>query len=397
VLTQEKLTPLLADTGPESSCRVDYLSLTYKIPTDDSFDALFALALDIADQILPRVQWERVRAGRHFLYVWRHPSGVTLEASPPSVVGETGRKPRNSGIALVSLPGAVWGSLDAKHRSTLIAELGSFLGFYRCTRVDFQITCLEPAYRARDIAQMVEAGSLWPKGFGCGHLYGQRNHNGSFIGEPTQYFGGKQSRILARVYDKAAESDWPIPAVRHELKLTKEPAADHFRRLLRRCKEERSTPPLLVTAEERTTKDVLGQHLDYRDTSQWAGREKPRNWAQTAPKAGWWREMLDHEHSPLTVQYRPASTLVEAFRACTDQYSRKVSLFAVQRAITAGDHLAVMAEFFLSGVQKWKRDDFQLLCELCPDVPVEQVREHFDFLTRLAAQHTEQEPPKWLE
>lgn len=376
---------------------MDYLRASFKIPTDESFDALFGLVLDLADRVLPNVQWGKVRAARHFLYVWSHPSGISLEASPPSAVGEGGKKPRNSGVALLNLPGAIWGSLDAKERSLLFVELGTFIGFYRCTRLDLQITQLEPAVSARKVVEDVRDGLLWPKGFGVGHLYGQTNLHNEFVGEPTQYFGGKESRIQARVYDKAAESGWDIPAVRHELKLQDEPAGDHFRRLLRRCLDERSTPPLLVTAEERTTKDALAQHLDYRDTSRWAGTKKPRNWAQSAPEVGWWREMLDHQHSPLTIQYRPASTLQRSFKACQEQYGRKVSLLAFIRAVGANDPWGVFAEFFLSGVQRWTREDFQAACELMPEVPPDEIRRQFTQLTNLAAQHTEGEPPKWLE
>ena len=56
---------------------------------------------------------------------------------------------------------------------------------------------------------------------------------------------------------------------------------------------------IFLVQEETTVKDALMQHADLKDTSMWAGRSKPRNWASQAPRPDWYAEMLSHTADPL--------------------------------------------------------------------------------------------------
>jgi hypothetical protein len=380
-----------------ASCRTDYLSVTFKVPQLEHVDELMAYAYDLGERVLPAQALFHPRPGRHFTHVYGHPSGLAFEMTPPDATGDGGHQARNAGVALLNLPGQIWGSLDAAERGRLLSDLRRWPGFYHCTRWDAQITILNPEVGAGDVVDQVEKGRLWPLGFGVGNPYGRKNLHGSYVGVPTQYFGGKESRIRARVYDKAAEAGWTIPAVRHELVFRQEPADQHFRRLADRCQAETPLEPLFVTSEERTVKEALDQHLDYRDTSRWEGRPKPKNWAQSAPKVKWWRDALGNLHDPVAVTYRPAADLPRAWEACIAQYGRKVTLRAFIEGMRAGDPARPAQEFFLRGAQLWKREDFELLCRELPEVPVEVLKQRFDELLSIAAEHSEHNVPEWPE
>jgi hypothetical protein len=385
----------LVDTGPQASCRTDYLTTTFKVPTLESVDELMAYAYDLGERVLPGKTAFRPKPGKHFTHVYGHPAGLSLELTPPDAETDSGHQARNAGSAVLSLPGQIWGSLDAAERGVLMTDLRRWPGFYRCTRWDAQITILNPEIGAGEVVDQVEKGRLWPVGFGVGNPYGRKNLHGVYVDIPTQYFGGKESRVRARVYDKAAESRWTVPAVRHELILRREPADQHFRRLADRCQAETPLEPLFVTSEERTVKEALDQHLDYRDTSRWEGRPKPKNWAQSAPRVKWWRDALGNLHDPVAVAYKPALDLDGAVDACINQYGRKATLWAFIKGCKDGTIEEAALEFFLRGVARWKKDDVEMILAELPGVPPEKVRAKFDELVNLAAELTELVAPPW--
>lgn len=367
--------PTLQSTEPLASCQVDWATVSFRIPTSEWADRLHAFAYDLAEACVPTGQPFVLKPGLNYVRSYSHPSGVRLECSRTEDESQGGGVPRNHSLAVVSIPGKVWGSLDAQLRSALFCQLRRDHIFVRCTRLDCQITMLNPELSATDVVREVTAGRLWPKGFTVGNPYGTLNSHGEYTSSPTQYFGAKTSRIRARVYDKAAESGWEIPAVRHELQMRDEPADQHFRRLAERAAGQTDLGPLLHTAEETTVKQVLMQHLDYRDTSQWAGERKPQNWARTAPTPDWWRKALAVKHDPLAIAYKPEGTLRQTWEQCKAQYARKALLCMAGEAATGKvTMLSFLGELLFAGFGKLKRDDLQVLLAEYPEAPETALR-----------------------
>jgi hypothetical protein len=263
-------------------------------------------------------------------------------------------------------------------RRDLIADLSDWPGLVRTTRLDLQTTLLDPDQDAAWIVQEVAAGRLWPKGFGVGMAYANRNLHGDLHGACTQYFGGRESDVRSRHYDKAAEAGWEIPAVRHEVQLRNEPADQWFRRLGDRCQAEPALGPLLMTAEAATVKDALGSLVDFRDTSRWEGRRKPRNWAQTAPVPPWWSEVVGPSPTPLAVEYRPPGDLEATVTALKAQYGRKLGLWGLDRVLRASEAVPVTATaLLLECIAQLDEGDWKVLAQLHPGVEVATIREWF--------------------
>jgi hypothetical protein len=228
-------------------------------------------------------------------------------------------------------------------------------------------------------------------GYGRGQAYCERTQSGQIVGPVTQYWGAKTSARRARCYDKAAEQGWDTPAVRFELQERREAAHAHFLHLAKLSKAEASVGPLLVTAEQSTVRNILGKELDLRDTSAWADRERPQNWAQYAPVPGWWEEVLGQHVSPIAVQFRPPTDLASTRAAAVEQYGRKLTIENIRRAVVEGttvDEQALLLQLELA--QRVRREDLATVLALLPENLHDQARRVFAKVTAAAARHTEE-------
>jgi hypothetical protein len=315
--------PTLAAPDPTESCRTDFGTFSYRLEKNEQVSELFAWVDDLARYLLPAGKWEGPHRGRHFTHVFKHDSAISLEFTPPGDIG------RNSGIAVVNLPGQIWGALDSKDRLELITDVKCVPGYFRCTRWDAQMTVLDPPITVQDFVDEVEARKIWAVRYGVGNPWTKKNLHGEHVEPPTQYFGSKDSMVLGRVYDHGVKWKWPMPSLRFELQFRKTWANDHFDRLEKRAVMAVRGHDDYTNCEEETVKQALRQHMDLRDTSQWSYKRKPKNWAQTAPKLDWYDELLDVTHDPLKATYKPATDVHRAREVMCGQYGPKTLLSLV--------------------------------------------------------------------
>ena len=375
----------LASAGPTPSIRTDYSSHTFKLHTHEHEDELFAYVMDLSEKILPTKQRLEPSKGQYFDKKYLHPSGVSMEMTPLESPKTT------RGCALITLPGACWGSLDASERRDLILDMGSWPGYYRTTRWDPQVTVIDPPITIESLVDDVAAGRLWVARFSTQQCWERRDKNGLLIEPPTQYFGSPQSNVRLRIYDHGAKHGWQTPSLRVEAQLRKEVADRHFRRLYNRCTEEADVEPLLVCQEELTVKDALAQHAPFKDTTKWQGRKKPRKWAQEASEPAWWEEMLAHKGKPLDVTHKPQLDLNRTMAAMKEQYGRKFFIWSRAVAAQKGMSTAEVAdEFLLECASQLKKGDEELVASLVPRGNKQAVRQSVRNAVRYAAQKEEQ-------
>ncbi len=370
--------PLPNQSHATPSTRVDWWSGTYRIHSRDDLWILKGYLRSLADRILPDAEWAQPSKGRFYKVRERHPSGLQIQHNGGLPAAGTLERKSTDGLASIEIPGQVWGFLGPADRRDLIGDLRASFHLMRTTRLDLQTTILEPEQDAEWIVQEVAAGRLWPKGFGVGMAYANRNLHGDLHGACTQYFGGKESDIRSRHYDKAAERGWEIPAVRHEVQLRNDHADQWFRRMAERCQAEPALGPLLMTAEAATVKDALGSLVDFRDTSRWEGRRKPRNWAQTAPVPPWWSEVVGHSPTPLAVEYRPPGDLEASVATMRAQFGRKYALWLLLEALKASQAVPVSAtDVALRCIADLDEGDWKVLAQLAPGADTAVLRDWF--------------------
>lgn len=380
------------------SVRTDWLSFTVQLHEPEAVDDLHDYLGDLSNRVSLTKEEPEPGPSRFFERKIRYGSGVQFQYSPPQSAASEFRPGKNEGLASIEIPGSVWGFLTVENRRKLIVDVRRWPGFKKVTRLDLQMTLLDQAEDAEWIVGEVAAGRLWPKGFGKGMAYVDRNLHGEIVGACTQYFGSKESRIRSRHYDKAAEAGWSTPAVRHEVQLREEPADQHFRRLSDRCQAESSGEPLLMEAEKVTVKDALGTLVDFRDTSRWAGRHKPTNWAQSAPIPEFWSKAIGPGPTPLQVEYRRPGGLQEALDAAVVQYGRRIAQGVLLELVDGAESLAhASAGFILSCLAQLDEGDWKELALLRPGLDQRELRDWFlrqqaIGLNYVEAQETTDEP-----
>lgn len=352
----------LVSSGPQPSCRTDYSTHTFKLHTEEHVDELYAYVWDLAEKVLPTGKPLDVVPGKFFDLRYSHPSGIQLEMSPAESQKST------SGLASLLISGMTWGSLDATERRDVIVDIYRWPGYVRTTRWDAQITSLEPAKTIYEIIEDVATGRLWAARIASQQSWERRDKDGLIIEPPTQYFGSAQSNVRVRIYDHGAKHDWRVPSLRVETQLRKDTADQHFSRLAARCLSEIDADPLFVTQEELSVKDALMQHADLKDTSMWAGRPKPRNWASQAPRPDWYAEMLQHKADPLLIAHKAELDWDKTMQAMVEQYGRKFFLYIEREALRTGRDVSdILSAFHIRCAAKLKKGDGDLLASVVPD------------------------------
>ena len=378
----------LVSSEPTPSCRLDYLTASFKFPNEEAEEDLFAYFFDLAEKVLPTDKPLEPTKGKYFNFLYKHPTGASFEYSPRQSAKST------AGGGLLTLPGVMFSSLDAEERRDLIVDIYKWPGFYRCTRCDPQLTVLDPPVTVRDIVDDVEAGRLWVTKFSNQTSYVERDSNGLIINEPTQYFGSPQSQVRLRIYDHGAKHGWQTPSLRVEVQARKETADAWFRRMGRRAYDERHAEPLLIKGEAQTVKDALNQHADFRDTSAYEGRPKPKKWAQSAPRPAWWDEMVGQEPDNMKIQTHLEIDLDRARDVCIDQYGRKLwLLMALSRLRKDQSFEDFWNSFALGCANKLRKDDGEVLAKLAGRPHMAEARRLFKHDTSLAAKVGEGEVP----
>jgi hypothetical protein len=322
---------------------------------------------------------------KHFSQVFRGGGLVVLEGTPPRASDGSPSEERNAGVLALILNGQFWESLTASERADLFLLVVSQRGYYHCTRFDGQITIVDPEVSAEQIVQLVEEGSLWAHGFRTQRVDGNRNKDGIFVGGATQYWGGRGSDKIARSYNKAAERGWDGSAARHEVQLRGQRASDRAIQMKGALMRQKDRGPLLQTAEQEMIKAMLGQDLDYRDTNRWAGKEKPKNWAQCAAPPGWWQRAVGEATDPFEYSKRPKADLDQAYEAFLDQYGRKFALKVLKDACnTDGDVEYGLLGAFLECVRRTKEGDAQVIAQELPEIHLGNLQELLADWVRIA-------------
>ena len=369
-------TQTLTAPTPTPSCRTDWATWTFKTPSTNQVDEKFEYFGRLGDHLLPRGEWSHPRVGRHFTHVTEHSSGMTIEFTP-----EGGGK-RNQGLMAVSLPGQVWGSLDALERLVVLADVPSLNGYYRCTRWDAQLTTLDPPVSIEEFVELADSKKIWAVRCGQGQPYGKKNMHNEWVTPPSYYFGAKGSPAMARVYDHGAKWQWPVPSLRFELQLRKQWANDHFDRLRRTADHELSNQAGDLRAEELCVKSALKQHLKLKDTSKWTGKRLPKNWAQTAPELPWYEEMLQGTYDTLKATHKPVATWERSQQLAVEQYGRKCAKQMLLDCARTGTKFTEQAAMFAARMAATMQpEDLLELKEVIPQEQWPKLREDFHELT----------------
>lgn len=248
------------------------------------------------------LDWEVSTASRHFERCFRHDIGVRFEVA--SLEAE-----RNAGLSVVTFSGLYFSLSSVYEQMRLIQHLYSFKGRYHWTRLDAQVTTLNPSQSAEQIVTDIEERRLWIKGYQGWEPKGLRNLDGEATNGLSAHFGAASSDRTATSYNKAAEQNWKVPARRDEVRLRGEWAEQHTNAMATAIAGAPSETQA-VEAYQRAVSSTIAQHMQYLDITG-TPSPRPKNWTRGRKAPRWWTETLEQEHEPLQLNRRPERDVFE--------------------------------------------------------------------------------------
>jgi hypothetical protein len=373
----------MAQVPCESSLRPDWLSVSFKSGTSRHQQTLFEWIQDACDRYCPSGQWDKLAASRYFDNAFQFNHGVSFSSSAST-------SSKNPGMSLMTFTGEYFALSSVYEQMRLFTELLTFKGRYHFTRLDVQVTTLEPSQSAEQIVEDVAAGDLWVKGYKGWEAKGIKDINGQPTDGLSAYFGSATSDRRAVSYNKAAEQkNWPVTARRDEIHLRADWANEHSLALATALAGA-ATESQAKEIYETKCSEFIVQHMQYLDLK---GTPKPRpqNWARGKKAPKWWSETLEQRFEPVELNRRPESEIEVRFGHMKTQWARTFAEYLGHRVVTGKSESFFQAtiDASLQLFQYAKEEDILRVAQELP----EGQREHFLAAYRgsvnLAASHSE--------
>lgn len=249
----------------------------------------------------------------------------------------------------------------------LLNHIHSFKGRFHYTRLDAQVTTLNPSQSAEQICEDINDRVLWIRGYQGWKQEGLRDLDGNVINGASACFGAALSNRKATSYNKAAEQQWEIPARRDEVRLRNAWAQEHTSAICEAIAGA-SSENAAIDAYVNTTSQAIAQHMQYLDITG-TPIPKPKDWARGKVAPKWWNETLEQNIEPIKLNRKPQNGCWDKLNSCTDQYGRTVfecitDLLATGRSEHPSQALFDVAQVLLSKV---KTEDLLAAAESLPE------------------------------
>lgn len=296
----------------ESSLRPDWIAASFRSASEAHREKTWQLIQDAVERVAPGMGWQASPASRHFEICFKHDLGVRFETAPLDA-------PQNAGVSLVNFTGRYFALSSVYEQMRLLLQLHQFKGRYHWTRLDCQVTTLNPSQSAEQIVADIEQRVLWIKGYQGWRPEGLRDIDGNHVNGLSAHFGAVTSDRQATSYNKAAEQGWETPARRDETRLRGQWAEEHCDAIATAVAGAASENEA-IEAYQSATSCAIAQHMQYLDITG-TPIPKPKNWARGRKAPKWWNETLETKHEPLKLSRRPQADVFERIAHMKMQWS----------------------------------------------------------------------------
>ena len=376
----------MAQTPCESSLRPDWLSVSFKSATEKHRQQVWELAQVHVGRIAEDMDWDVNSASRHFERCMRHEIGCRFETA--SLDAE-----RNAGLSTITFSGLYFSLSSVYEQMRLIQHLNSFKGRYHWTRLDCQVTTLNPSQSAEQICKDIEERRLWIKGYQGWEPKGLKDVDGNSVNGLSACFGAALSDRRATSYNKAAEQNWNTPARRDEVRL-RGPWAEEHMDVIATAIAGAPSENEAVDAYQSACASTIKQHMQYLDITG-TPIPKPQNWARGKKAPKWWNETLDQKCVPVKLNRKPVEDIETRFEYMKQQWARTFSEYLGHRVATgkSKSFLQSSIDTTLQLLQHTKREDIERVAQGLPEDQREAFIAAYEGSVNLAASHNEQVLP----
>ena len=262
-------------------------------------------------------------------------------------------------------------------------------GRYHWTRLDAQVTTLNPDQSAEQICIDISERRLWVKGYQGWEQKGIRDVDGNVINGASACFGAATSDRRATSYNKGAEQNWLVPARRDEIRLRSDWAERHMKELCTAINGA-SSENAAVEAYQATTSAAIAQHMQYLDITG-TPIPKPKDWARGRKAPKWWSNTLEQDIEPLKLNRKPIDDIEERFMHMKQQWARTYAEYLGHRVATrkSDSFLQSSLDASLELFQHAKREDIERLVLELPEEHQKPFLDAWEGSVNVAATHSE--------
>jgi len=240
----------------------------------------------------------------------------------------TGEEGSNPGFFCLQVKGEWFDAADGETAADLIQLLDAY-GLYRVTRIDIQQTVKTTKYLTPWWIRAFETGNLRVVGKGVYEPRGKKASHDDYPAGATLYHGSRTSERFARQYDRHKKVTVGPPRRRDEIEIKGQSARDLWAEMVQdlgQC-EQHGTPR---GARLRSfSKRSIRAYLPIRDTSRWAGKQLPQNWASMASEPTTWAALFDEEAKGIKPAPGRVSSMLKSYRYATTNFGASVAAKAV--------------------------------------------------------------------
>lgn len=257
-------------------------------------------------------------------------AGLRLDWTRP---GEEGTNP---GYFCLQVGGQWFTSADGETQADFLQLLQAY-GPLRCTRIDFQQTVRTDSLLTPWWIEQFEARNIRVLGRKHYEPRGRKDFEGGYPAGATLYHGTRTSERFARQYDKHLQAKEGEPRRRDEIEIKGQSCRDLWNELqidLIEC-EQRGIPrgASLYAFSKRS----IRAYLPIRDTSRWAGKDLPRNWAQMATEPLTWANLFEEDALTIKPREKAVTSLLKSYRYATTNFGAALTTQAVVRSLEFED------------------------------------------------------------
>jgi len=372
----------MAQAPCESSLRPDWLGVTFRSTTARHQQQVWEMVQHHISRVTDDSEWDVSSASRHFENCLRHEIGARFEAS--------GMQAKiNAGVSVLNLSGMYWALSSVYEQMRFITHLNEFKGRYHWTRLDAQVTSLEPDQTAEQICEDVQERRLWIKGYQGWEQKGVKDLDGKVLHGASACFGAASSNRRATSYNKSAEQGWKIPARRDEVRLRGEWAEQHTNAMATAIAGAASEDAA-ISAYQETTSAAIAQHMQYLDITG-TPIPKPKNWARGKKAPQWWSETLEQEFTPVKLNRKAEDDIETRFAYMKSQWARTFAEYLGYRVRSgkSDSFLQSSIDTSLQLLQHAKADDVLRVAEGLPEEHRAAFIAAYEGSIDLAASHSE--------
>ena len=243
-----------------------------------------------------------------------------------------GEEGANEGFFCLQAKGAWFSRADGETTADFLQLLEAY-GIYRVTRLDIQQTTRTTKYLTPWWIQAFDAGMLRVIGKNVWEPRGRKSASDCYPAGATLYHGSRSSERFVRQYDKHKQESYGPPRRRDEVELKGRSARDCWDELQADLAlSETAGIPRGVRLHSFSKRSIRA-YIPIRDTSRWAGKDLPKNWAAMANEPTSWASLFEEEAKAIQPAPGRVTSLLKSLRYAQANFGAAVAATACQETL----------------------------------------------------------------